>query len=159
MALSGRVADGTILAEFSSPAYVSWALEKIERGVQEVGHGRNHRLTVFAFACVDSHTAAARGQLRPLIASAIASDGIDAQLAPLGILPLAQEFLNNGGQERLEAGMPESWIDQLTVTGTHKECRIAFGRLIEAGAETVVLVPLPGKGLDELDVFAHHFMR
>ncbi len=30
LALSGRVADGTILAEFSAPAYVSWALEQIE---------------------------------------------------------------------------------------------------------------------------------
>ena len=46
LALSGRVADGTILAEFAAPAYVSWAKDQIYRG-REVGNEADHRLTVF----------------------------------------------------------------------------------------------------------------
>ena len=159
LSLSGRVADGTILAEFASPAYVSWALGKINEGKQEAGHAWNHRLTVFAFTCADSETTSARQQLRPLIASSIASGGIDGQLAPMGILPQVHEYLKDGGQECLEADMPDAWIDQLAIVGTPEEWDLAIRRLVEAGANTVVLVPLPDKGLDELDVFAHYFLR
>jgi len=158
LALSGRVADGTILAEYTAPAYVSWALEQIARGKQEAGHNRGHHLTVFAFTCTDSETASARQQLRPVIASAIASGGIDAQLVPMGILPQVQEYLKSGGQEHLETAMPDAWIDQLSIAGTPKEWGLAIRRLVEAGANTIVLVPLPDKGLDELNVFAHHFL-
>lgn len=87
LALSGRVADGTILSEYSNPAYVSWAREQIARGKRKVGHDRTHRLTVFAFTCADSTTADARQQLRPMLTSAIASGGIDTKIAPMGILP------------------------------------------------------------------------
>lgn len=156
LALSGRVADGTILAEYSAPEYVSWAREQIACGQQEVGRVNPHRLTVFAFTCVDSHRSTARQQLRPLIASAIASDKIDSQIAPLGILPKVREFLANGGPQRLEAEMPDEWIEQLAIVGTPEECALAIRRLVDAGANTVVLVPLPDKSLDELDLFARH---
>ncbi|MFC2055424.1 LLM class flavin-dependent oxidoreductase [Chloroflexota bacterium] len=159
LALSGRVADGTILAEYAAPAYVSWALEQIARGKQEDGYDRAHRLTVFAHTCADSTTTTARQQLRPLIASAIASGGFDAQIAPMGILPQVHEYLKSGGQERLEAAIPDAWIDQLAIAGSPEEWGLAIRRLVEAGVNTVVLVPLPDKGLDELDVFARHLLR
>jgi len=159
LALSGRVADGTILAEYAAPAYVSWAREQIARGVQEAGNDREHRLTVFALACADSPTTTARQQLRPLIASALASGGIDVQIAPMGILPQVQEYIKSRGQEGLEAVLPDAWIDQLAIAGTPEEWALAIRRLVEAGANTVVLVPLPDKGLDELDVFASNFLR
>jgi hypothetical protein len=46
----------------------------------------------------------------------------------------------------------------LSIAGTPKEWGLAIRRLVEAGANTIVLVPLPDKGLDELNVFAHHFL-
>ena len=49
LAISGQVADGTILAEFASPAYVSWAKNIIEKNKIEE---KKHRITVFVFACV-----------------------------------------------------------------------------------------------------------
>jgi alkanesulfonate monooxygenase SsuD/methylene tetrahydromethanopterin reductase-like flavin-dependent oxidoreductase (luciferase family) len=159
LALSGRVADGTILAELAAPAYVAWALEQIENGKKEIDHDRDHRLTVFAFACTDSDTATARQQLRPLIASVIASGEIDAQLVPMGVLPQVHEYIKSGGQEHLEAAMPDAWIDQLAITGTPDEWDLAIRRLVEAGANTVVLVPLPDKDLDELDVFTRYIPR
>ena len=156
LALSGRVADGTILAEFTAPAYVSWAREQIARGVGEAGDDREHRLTVFALTCTDSPTTTARQQLCPLIASAMASGGIDAQIAPMGILPQVHEYMKRGDQEQLEAALPDAWIDQLAIAGTPEEWELAIRRLVEVGANTVVLIPLPDKGLDELDVFARH---
>jgi alkanesulfonate monooxygenase SsuD/methylene tetrahydromethanopterin reductase-like flavin-dependent oxidoreductase (luciferase family) len=158
LALSGRAADGTILAEFTSPAYLSWALEQIAMGQKEAGRDGAHRLTVFAWASLDSDPAAARQALRPLAARAMASGRIDAQLAPLGIVPEVHGLLANGGPARLEADMPDEWIHQLAIVGTPQDCDGAIRRLVEAGADTVVLVPLPDKGVDELDVFARYLL-
>lgn len=158
LALSGRVADGTILAEYAAPEYVTWAREQIKTGQQEARRNTPHRLTVFAFTCVDGAAAAARQQLRPLVASAIAADKIDVYLAPLGILPQIQELKENGGKQRLEVAMPDAWLDKLAIVGKPEECVQAIHRLVEAGADTVVLVPLPGKSLSELDVFARHLL-
>jgi 5,10-methylenetetrahydromethanopterin reductase len=159
LVISGRVADGTILAEFAAPAYVSWAREQIENGRVEAGHGREHRLTVFAFAHAAPTTDEARQRLRPLLASAIASGKFDSHLAPMGILPQVREFLNRGGLEHLQAAMPDAWIDQLAVVGTPEDWEVAINHLVDAGADAVVLIPLPGEALDELDVFAGHFIR
>lgn len=158
LALSGRAADGTILAEFAAPAYVSWAREQIESGKQEAGHDRDHRVTVFAWACVGATVDAARQELRPLMAPAITSGKLDAQLAPMGILPQIKELKKSGDIEHFEAAMPDSWIDQLAIAGTPQDWRAAIDRLVEAGADTVVLVPLPDKDPQELDRFARYFL-
>ncbi|GIK38381.1 MAG: N5,N10-methylene tetrahydromethanopterin reductase [Chloroflexota bacterium] len=157
LALAGRVADGTILAEYAAPEYVTWARAQITTGQQEAGRTVPHRLTVFAFTCVDD-AGAARRQLRPLVASALAAGKIDAQIAPLGILPKVQELRENGGRQRLEEDMPDEWLDKLAIVGRPAECVQAVHRLVEAGADTVVLVPLPGKSLSEIDVFARHLL-
>ena len=156
LALSGRVADGTILGEYSNPAYVSWAREQIMSGKLEGGHDHEHRLTVFAFACAASTTAAARKKLRPMVAEAIASSGIDPKLAAMGILPQVREYRKSGTQEHLEAKIQDAWIDQLAIAGTPKDWRFAIDRLVALGVQTVVLVPLPDAGLDEVDIFARH---
>jgi 5,10-methylenetetrahydromethanopterin reductase len=158
LALSGRAADGTILAEHAGPDYVAWAREQISSGQREAGRAGPHRLTVFAWTCVASQASIARQQLRPLVASALAAGKIDAQVAPMGILPQVRELLESGGLPHLEEAMPDAWIDGLAVVGTPEECRLAIERLVGVGANTVVLVPLPGKSLDELDVFAGHFL-
>jgi alkanesulfonate monooxygenase SsuD/methylene tetrahydromethanopterin reductase-like flavin-dependent oxidoreductase (luciferase family) len=151
--LSGRVADGTILAEYAAPAYISWAREQIAMGQREAGRDTPHRLTVFAVACIDSQTPRARQQLRPLFASALASGKIDAQIEPMGILPEVCELRENGGRQRLEVDMPDTWLDQVSIVGPAEECLAAIRRLVEAGADSVVLVPLPDKDVAELEAF------
>jgi alkanesulfonate monooxygenase SsuD/methylene tetrahydromethanopterin reductase-like flavin-dependent oxidoreductase (luciferase family) len=127
--------------------------------MEKAGHKREHRLTVFAYTCVDSDTASARQQLRPLIAKAAASGNIDAQIAPMGILSQVKALRESSGQSQLEAELPDEWIDQLAIVGSPEEWRAAINRLVEAGADTVVLVPLPDKGTDEVDVFSQHFLN
>ena len=159
LTLSGRVADGTILAEYAGPAYVSWARGQIASGILAAGHDREHHLTVFSLTCSGSTTAVAHQQLRPLMAPALASGKLDAQLAPMGILPQVQELRRNGDQEHFAAAMPDAWIDQLAIAGTPGDWMLAINYLVEAGANSVVLVPLPAKGVEELDLFARHFLQ
>jgi 5,10-methylenetetrahydromethanopterin reductase len=158
LTLSGRVADGTILAEYAGPTYISWAREQIENGKLEAGHDREHRVTVFALTCAGATTAAAYEQLRPLMAPVIASGKRDSQLAPLGILPEVQELRESKDIEQFAAAIPETWIDELTIAGMPDDWNTAIDRFVSAGTNSIVLVPLPGKGLDELDTFTRHLL-
>jgi 5,10-methylenetetrahydromethanopterin reductase len=158
LALSGRVADGTIVAEYSSPEYIEWARAQIAAGQQEAGRDAPHRVTAFAFTSVNPDGAAARQALRPFVASAIAVEKIDGYLASLGILDEAQSLAKNRTLPQLAEVIPDEWIDKLAVAGTPEECARSIQRLAEAGADSVILVPLPDKGLDELDVFARYFL-
>ncbi|MFC2026179.1 LLM class flavin-dependent oxidoreductase [Chloroflexota bacterium] len=158
LALSGRVADGTILSEYSSPAYVHWAMEQIARGKLEAGHDRKHRITVFALTCAGYSKTQAHQHLRPLIASEIASGVIDTQISHLGISLQDIELIKSGNREEIWGVISDEWIEQLAIAGTARDWEVAINRLVEAGAETVVLVPVPDKGPEELDVFTRHFM-
>jgi 5,10-methylenetetrahydromethanopterin reductase len=65
--LSGRVADGTIIAEGHGPARIAAAREHIERGVA-AGDRPAHELIVFAFLRVDDDPARAAGATREAVA-------------------------------------------------------------------------------------------
>lgn len=156
LALSGRVADGTILAEYAGPAYVAWARDQMAIGKEEAGHDREQRVTVFVLTCAGATTAAARQEVRPLVARAVYSGKIDAQLEPLGILPQVQELREGAEFEKFAEAMPDAWIEQLAICGTPEDWQLAIEQFVKAGADSVVLVPARGKGLDELEVFADH---
>jgi len=122
LAVSGRVADGTILSEPSAPEYVRWALEQI-------APDREHRMTVYAWAGDD------RDALRPLVAERLRGGG--PQFDQLGVA---------AGDD-----VPDELLNRMTVTGTPEEQAAAIRALGDAGADAVVLIP-PAPGADPADV-------
>ena len=132
LAVSGRVADGTILSEPSSVEYVEWA-----RG--QIAATRPHRLTVYAWCSMDRDGAAARGALRPIVAERLLAGG--PQMEQLGIAEELSALARDGGLQRVTAEMPDDWIDRATVSGTPENCAAAVRALGDAGADAVVLVP------------------
>jgi 5,10-methylenetetrahydromethanopterin reductase len=134
LAVSGRVADGTILSDPSSVPYIEWAREQIAAT-------RPHRLTVYAWCSMGSDEAAARAVLRPVAAEALLKGG--PQVNELGIAAEVAKLVEEGGLERLSAAMPDEWIDSTAVAGTPEECAAAIRALADAGADSVVLVPPP----------------
>lgn len=151
LALSGKVADGTILAECAPPAYVSWARERISEGAAKGGRGGSHRLTVYALCKVDRDSEAARRSLRPAVAEVLASGSVRDQVSPLGITEELGEMVGRGGAGVVEEEMPDEWLDQLAIVGNPDECAAAIARLGEAGADTVVLVPSTDRLEKDLD--------
>ncbi|MBK8024034.1 MAG: LLM class flavin-dependent oxidoreductase [Chloroflexi bacterium] len=138
--VSGRSADGTLLAELSSPAYVRWARQEIRVGQQEAGRkAQPHRVTVYALLAVDDDAAAARTRMSKRIAPWLVYGQEDYTRA-LGIEAEVNEMRMNGGVARLEAEMKDDWIDQMAVVGTASDCAASVQRLAEAGADSVVLV-------------------
>jgi 5,10-methylenetetrahydromethanopterin reductase len=142
LALSGRVADGTILSELSSVPYVQWAREQISAT-------RPHRLTVYAWCSLNRDRAAAHAALRPVVAERLLAGG--PQVEQLGIAAEVSVIASDGGLERLVAEMPDEWIDSVAVVGSREDGAAAVHALGQAGADAVVLVPpTPDIGADAL---------
>ena len=155
LALVGRCADGVILSEYSAPAYVGWAKEQITAGQRAVGQPHPYRLTVFAFACAESTTAAARTQLRPMLREALAYRDLDPKLAATGILDEVQA-LRDAGTPLQENDIADAWIDQMAIVGTPADWRAAIERYAAFDMDALILTPLPHTDVDVLEQFAKH---
>ena len=156
LVLSGRVADGTILSEYSNPAYISWAKDQIANGYSKTSYSQKHFLTVFAFAHAGKDLKDSCRRIRPMMAEAIASGGIDTKLAPMGILKDVREIREKSGQKEIEKNIPDSWIKDLSIVGSQKDWKDAIARFGELGVDSVVLVPLPDSNPAEIEIFADH---
>ena len=151
LALSGRVADGTVIPEFSPPAFIRQVRAQIQAGQDEAGRNEHHRLTVYAWCAVDSDGESARQRARTALAPHMSDKRIKGQLEPTGIVPEIERLLESGGAALLAEKMPEEWLDDLGVFGTPDQCRAAIARLAEAGADAVILFPLPGQDPSFID--------
>lgn len=142
---SGSCADGTILVECSSPAYVRWARAKIAEGQGEDGQGgatSPHRVTVYATCVVsESDPAGARATARRATAEYLGDGGSTDVTAPLPFGADLAALIAAGGREALMQGMEDEWLDDLAITGRPEEGAAAIARLQAAGADAVVLVP------------------
>jgi len=122
LAVSGYAADGTILAEASSPAYVTAARAHINAV-------RPHRITVFAWAVPDIEAG------RMAVASVMADPLNDAHWEPLGITADVVAWRKDGAGV---GAIPERWVREHAVIGDGPQLIEA---LATAGAHSVVLVP------------------
>jgi 5,10-methylenetetrahydromethanopterin reductase len=142
LALSGRCADGTILAENSSPAYLAWARAKVEEGRHSTGHTRPHRLTVYANCAVSPiDPDGARALIRRATAESLGYGGATVVTAPLPFAAELESLIAQGGTDALLHQIPDAWLDDLAITGRPDEGAAAIERLRAAGADAVVLVP------------------
>lgn len=136
--LAGRVGDGTILTEMSSPAYVRRAKEQIETGRASGDRPRNS-IAVFTHAKVSTDGVSARKAMRSHVAQRFIWAGV--LLEPLGIAEDVQRLVDQYGVEGAAEQMPEVWLDELSVSGTPEQAAAAIDRLAEAGADSVILQP------------------
>jgi len=134
LALAGRVADGTVLAEPSAPEYIAQARQQI--GTAE------HRVVAYNAAAVDVDAHAARQAVRPGL-EWIGEPGWEAHLRPL---PFADEIValraRSASRADFVAALPDAWVDALTVSGTRDDARASLARMRAAGADCVVLQPV-----------------
>lgn len=139
--LAGRVGDGTILTAMSSPAYVRWALGHIRAGMAESGRS-HHRVVVYVDVKVDLNGETARAAARRTLAERL--PWADSQLAALGITQEVAAFTQAHSADEIAEQMPDEWVDAFSASGTPEQAAAAVRRLMDAGADSVVLQPLDG---------------
>jgi alkanesulfonate monooxygenase SsuD/methylene tetrahydromethanopterin reductase-like flavin-dependent oxidoreductase (luciferase family) len=116
--VTGRVADGLLLPEGSSPAYVRAALQRI---------GHPATCVVYVLFSVDDDGDVARAKVAASVAEFAPGD-VDDRLAKLGVV---------------ESVAAADRIDRYAVAGTPADCARAIDALVAAGATSVVVVPQP----------------
>ncbi len=141
MQLAGRVSDGTILTEMSSPAYVRWAREQINIGMAQTGRKEN-RVVVFTYAKIGKDSQQARQPIRKILAETLT--WAKPHLTPLGVADEAARIFNEYGAEKAADQIPEAWLDELSASGTPEQAATTITRLGEASADSVILLPPKG---------------
>ncbi|GAA1304084.1 LLM class flavin-dependent oxidoreductase [Saccharothrix xinjiangensis] len=143
LALSGRVADGTVLAEPTTPEYVRAALGQVDAPGP-------HRLVGYNAAAVDPDRAVAVEAVRDGLAW-IGEPDWAPHLAPL---PFADEFAalrrECGGREEFARRLPEEWVRRLALAGTPDDVRARLDELFAAGLDSAVLIPAAGQTPERL---------
>lgn len=135
LAVSARVADGTILAEPVTPAYLAFVRQQWTDSMP------GHQIVAYNVAAIDPSVDVARQQAR----TALAAVG-DPDWAPhIRPLPFADELFALRAQcaSRAEfaARMPDAWVDQLAIVGPPEAARRRLAELQAAGADHLVLAP------------------
>lgn len=147
LAVAGRCADGTILAEPVTPEYLAAARAQIAADGP-------HTLVAFELAVVDDDADRARRTVRPALEWAGEPD-CAVHIAPS---PFAAEFrsLRERCATRAEftAALPDAWVDELAVVGTPATARVRVAALHAAGADSVVLIPVGEDRLAALEDLA-----
>ncbi len=153
--LAGRAADGTILTDMSSPAYVRWAKTHINAGIAERAHPLgDHRIVSYMTAKVNPDGETARAVVRRLIAQRL--KWANPQMDALGIRDEARALLETHGDDTARY-LPDEWVDALSASGTPDQAAASVIRLADAGVDTVILQPLDGDP-DCLDEYTRYLL-
>ena len=143
LALSGEVADGTVISALAGPKYVEYARKLIaDASATRVGE---HTLPVYALYCVDEDRGKARSVARSVAAFYLSAMGPTALTEVYGINDVLKDLIAQGGPESVAAEMPDEWLDWLTIAGEPEECAERIKLRHAAGASSVVLAPVPAE--------------
>jgi alkanesulfonate monooxygenase SsuD/methylene tetrahydromethanopterin reductase-like flavin-dependent oxidoreductase (luciferase family) len=138
--LSGRTADGTILAWPLTGPYIAQAREAIEQGRRTAGRTDRHHLAGGTPISVDPDPRRARDAVRAAVASELAGPTGSIHIEPLGIAGEVKQLLAAAGSvERFAADLPDRWIDQLVIAGDLTHCADRIASLAGQGIDHVIL--------------------
>lgn len=134
LALSGRVADGTVLAEPCTPEYVRAAVARIDARTP-------HRVVAYNVAAVAAEEGDALRAARPGL-QWIGEPDWAPHIAPLDI---AGEFAalrsRCASPAEFAERMPDEWVARLALAGTPSQVSERIAELGRAGVTSAVLIP------------------
>jgi len=147
--LSGEVADGSVLSVGSSLDYVRWARDRIDEGRARSGRTDSHPITVFAIYAVGEDGDAAGASAKRTLAF-YKQYGSNALTDVYGNSDELNALVAAGGYDALLAGMPDQWVDDLTISGTPDDCAAKISGFFDAGADSVALFPVASDRVEEI---------
>ena len=131
--LSGRVAQGSVLAEPVTPEYLAFASAQIGAA--------GHQIVAYNLASVDDDPQVARSRVRGPLAVVGEPDW-----APhVAVLDFAAELAElrrrAGSAAAFAAALPDGWVDRLAIVGSVDMARAQLRSLGSSGADRVALIP------------------
>jgi alkanesulfonate monooxygenase SsuD/methylene tetrahydromethanopterin reductase-like flavin-dependent oxidoreductase (luciferase family) len=133
MASAGRVADGVILAEPTSPAYVTWARQHARAGDD------------FEIVAFSSWIVIDDGNIARTIMSGMIAEELAHPHAGWKALPFFDDLIDrftDGGAEAI-ASMPREWWHDIGAIGDRADAHAYLDRLEAVGVDAVTMYPAP----------------
>jgi 5,10-methylenetetrahydromethanopterin reductase len=140
--LAGEIGDGELISVLAGPDYLRWARAELRLGAARARRPRDCPVSLFVICCVDPDGKEARRAVRPVLALYL-STGVNALTDRYGISDELQDMIQRGGRTVIEREMPDRWVEDLAVAGNPEEGAEKIRRLLQAGANSVVLFPVP----------------
>ncbi|MFV0408044.1 MAG: LLM class flavin-dependent oxidoreductase [Propioniciclava sp.] len=138
LAMAGRAADGILVVEAACPAAVQWA--RATAG-PDPGH-----VVVYAFLSIDDDDASGVAAIRPQLEAWMTS----------GLFP---DMAEQAGLGRDGSGVfSDEAIQLMAAAGTAESCEQTVRGLWEAGADSVVLFPRLGEGVEQMRRFSEEVL-
>ncbi|WP_241681160.1 LLM class flavin-dependent oxidoreductase [Pseudactinotalea terrae] len=148
LGLSGRIADGTLLAEPAPPTYIRAALSHI------AATGPHHQLITYDVAAVSSDSGQALEAVRPGLAY-IGEPDWAPHLVDLDFADdLAALRAQCESPQEFARKLPLTWVDALSLAGTPEGIRAKIAARHDAGATSVVLTPVGEDRRSQLEQLA-----
>lgn len=142
--LAGEIADGAIVPLMASPSYVTWVREQLAIGASRSDRPRSRQsVTVFVFLSIGDGAEAARDSVRDTVAFYLYElSKVSALPEEYGIPPVFKETAT-AGIEAVGEALRRTWPDELMAVGDPAHCAGQIERYFQAGADSVVLYPMP----------------
>ena len=138
LALSGEIADGTVITVMAGPKYVERARDITGEAAARSGHTAAHVLPTLSYCFIDRNGARGIGAARTALAHMLAQAGPDLLTSVYGIDDLLRDMIGRGGPATVEAEMPDDWIEWFAAAGEPERCVTRLRALASAGATSVV---------------------
>lgn len=155
IAIAGRAADGTILAEPTGTAYVADADGRVRAAAETAGVREGHELVAYTWFRPGPDTESTRSVARRLLAETLGPVNRPHLVPMIGGAELAEALAGCSTAGERAAMLDDARVDELVVHGSTDDAFRAVRALADHGAGTVVLIPPPGEELDAI----HHAGR
>jgi 5,10-methylenetetrahydromethanopterin reductase len=138
--LAGELADTTLFAASAGVDYFRFGRERVERGLAAAERPPDAMAySTIALTCVDRDGARAREALRPMLGGFLAEFGVNTMTDAYGISDELAAMIERGGAEAVTAGMPDEWLEDLTLTGSPDEVTAKIRWWLDAGLDSVCI--------------------
>ncbi|HEY3763945.1 MAG TPA: LLM class flavin-dependent oxidoreductase [Gaiellales bacterium] len=138
--LAGELADTTLFAASAGVEYFRFGRERVRSGLSRAGRPDDAMAySTIALTCVNRDGAAARAALRPMLGGFLAEFGVNTMTDAYGISAELGALIERGGEEAVTAGMPDEWLEDLTLTGTPAEVVRKMRAWLGAGLDSICI--------------------
>ena len=151
--LSGRVADGVMIATYATPPGVRHALRLIEKGAARAGRSlRDLTLTTRLDTCIGPSSKEARESVKPMLAMLLMGSYPDQGFirnAGLDVpAPLEEMMRAKNETLALSSGhlVPDDYVDAFAWAGTPDEVARQIASIVELGIPEICILPQPPRG-------------
>jgi len=145
--MAGRIADGVILLCGLHPDVVTWALERIDEGVEQAGRSSRPHVAIFAYGSVIDDAEEAMSSARTIAAWFPQTVPKLCEVAGLSAatVKLVQDAYKGGEFQEAEAAaslLPDEFVQRMALYGGVAEAREHIRNLVTLGVDSINVFPL-----------------